>query len=216
MTLRRLDGTTVRSSSVLGKSNDPRCYPNLYHVAICESDQAALAENDPCPVWHCGYPVQQITAGFQFVGYLESLTASEASRIQTAGPMLEAQMQACGLTGEDQYIISPAVKEERDPVTNRLRSIRANCVGFVLICYRQAEIELIDDRSLPPISFDELKRHNPRVRRLSDLERANLGIPGDGPWPVCLAGHVMRAFDRTDNEIRSSFAPSDLSEAHLS
>jgi hypothetical protein len=38
---------------------------------------------------------------------------------------------------------------------------------------------------------------NPRVRE-------TYGIPGDGPWPVVLAGYVMNALDRTGEEIRGT------------
>jgi hypothetical protein len=32
--------------------------------------------------------------------------------------------------------------------------------------------------------------------------REHLGIPGDGPWPVVLAGYVLHALNRTKEDVR--------------
>jgi hypothetical protein len=49
------------------------------------------------------------------------------------------------------------------------------------------------------------KRRHPSFAGLldSDRMREELGIPGDGPWRVVLAGYVMNALDRPESAIRS-------------
>lgn len=32
--------------------------------------------------------------------------------------------------------------------------------------------------------------------------RETYGIPGDGPWPVVLAGYVINSLDRSEEDIR--------------
>ena len=47
--------------------------------------------------------------------------------------------------------------------------------------------------------------HNPKVRE-------SHGIPGDGPWPVVLAGYVMNALARTAEEVRRVAHTADVGD----
>lgn len=105
------------------------------------------------------------------------------------------------------YTVDPPEIWQEDERGVRLYG-RFSCGGFVLACYRDgAGILLIDvanARDWPAVTIDEIARaYGPRVRDMETLRR-RLGIPGDGPWPVLLAGYVVHAFNRADQEIRNS------------
>jgi hypothetical protein len=78
----------------------------------------------------------------------------------------------------------------------------------VIEAYREARIDVLRTEidSLPLVSLDTLKTQYPgHARRLDRAQlRTEFGIPGDGPWPVVLAGYVLNALDRPEAEIRST------------
>jgi hypothetical protein len=83
-----------------------------------------------------------------------------------------------------------------------------SCGGFILACYRDgAAITLIEvppPVSWPKVSLDELVHaYGPEVHERATL-RSRFGLVGDGPWPILLAGYVIHAFDRPDQELRTS------------
>ena len=85
---------------------------------------------------------------------------------------------------------------------------RFSCAGFVIEAYREAGINVLQTGrgELPLVSLDALKAQYPFAERRLDKpeDREKLGIPGDGPWPVVLAGYVLNALDRPGAEVRSS------------
>ncbi|MGO9599234.1 MAG: hypothetical protein ACLP7Q_14700 [Isosphaeraceae bacterium] len=105
-----------------------------------------------------------------------------------------------------QYVISPHVKEEKSP-DGTIICRRYNCAGFVIEAYRSAGVDFIqtEQESLPPVSRSTLEIQYPDTVRLLEKpkNREDFGIPGDGPWPVILAGYVLNALDRDKNEMRS-------------
>jgi hypothetical protein len=82
---------------------------------------------------------------------------------------------------------------------------RYSCAGFVLDAHLQVEIELVetDEASLPEVGRDEIGAAYPELARMDDQRRTWLGIPGDGPWRVLLAGYVLHALNRPTDKIRS-------------
>ncbi len=74
--------------------------------------------------------------------------------------------------------------------------------------YGFAGVRLIETNldSLPRVDLETLKTQFPHVAtHLSQPNfRERLGIAGDGPWPVVLAGYVLGALNRSETEIRAS------------
>lgn len=81
--------------------------------------------------------------------------------------------------------------------------------------YADAGIDLIDtDCDWPLVdigtlfsAYEELGRieRNPGLlERFPFLGREELGIAGDGPWPVLLPGYIFHSMARTSTEIRST------------
>ncbi len=85
---------------------------------------------------------------------------------------------------------------------------RFSCAGLVIESYREIDIPLLhtDAESLPAVPLETLVRQYPDLESLLKNPRVReaYGIPGDGPWPVVLAGYVMNAMNRTEEEIRST------------
>ena len=61
-------------------------------------------------------------------------------------------------------------------------------------------------RPLPLVGLDALKAQYPRFARFLDRPdvRDELGIGGDGPWPVVLAGYILNGLARPEREIRTT------------
>lgn len=198
-------GCEVPAYSVLGTKRARLNPGTVTHVAILPESSIPEA-GEACVVWHCGPPVVKSSYHFHIAGHLESLTGTEASILRTVGPTIIREMEAADVSKKEQYVIRPPQHVEVDPITSRVKHQRYSCAGFVMACYQFADIELVDtdENHLPQVSFKILGEHNPYVHRLSESQRADFGIPGDGPWPIVLAGYVVRSFDRPDNEIRSA------------
>ncbi len=115
------------------------------------------------------------------------------------------ELEAARTSRRDQYIIAPHVKERKsDDGTNICH--RYNCAGFVVEAYRSVGVEFIQTAPslLPPVALSTLTDQYPdQVTFLKKPEnRERFGIPGEGPWPVMLAGYVVNALDRSVVDIR--------------
>jgi hypothetical protein len=107
------------------------------------------------------------------------------------------------LSGPEQYVISPAWEDVRDNNTGVRRYRRYSCAGFVLDGHLQVEIELLetDADSLPEVSRESLELAYGRIRHPSSV--MCFGLRGEGPWRIVLPGYVIRALNRSEDEIRS-------------
>ena len=95
------------------------------------------------------------------------------------------------------YIAVPPIRQElaEDGVT--LLSVRFSCAGLIAYCYEKVQILLIELHNLPSVSREMLDSIWPHLRNLDDEERATIGLPGDGPWPVLLPGYLFHSLART-------------------
>jgi hypothetical protein len=136
------------------------------------------------------------------------LTVDEQLQIGLFSDEVESEYEAARLGKfRDQYIICPHLKEvHREDQTVLYH--RFSCAGFVLEAFREAEINILwtDLAPLPLVGPDALKTQYPEFAKILDRlrEREKLGIPGDGPWPVVLAGYVLNALARPEREIRNT------------
>jgi len=142
-----------------------------------------------------------------------TLTVDEANQIELYLDEVEAEYDAALRRPHkwQQYVIVPHVKPWRAKDGTILWR-RYSCVGLVIESYRDADIDLVSDSDLHPVDLKTLDRAYPGLdltgRNQSRL-REGLGIPGDGSWPVLLAGYVLHALNRTKEEIRRGpYSPS--------
>jgi len=119
---------------------------------------------------------------------------------------VEKENRPSGIRGFiQQYTIDPPVCWHTAEDGTRLYR-RFNCVGFVLDCYRSIDINLVDDTSkdnLPEVSLETIESAYGRSVTTETI-RGRMGISGEGPWRIVLAGYVFHSLSRANSEIRDS------------
>ena len=184
-----------------------RACPSSLDTSLWRDDHAGYSSVALLPVVHMQPPLQRLGQCHANCVGAAGLTADEQLQIGVFADEVELEYAAVHQGKPwQQYVISPHVAEERrDDQTVVFR--RFSCAGFVVEAYREAGVDVLrtDDDRLPAVSLDELKTQYPAFAEslASSRLRQKLGIPGDGPWRVVLAGYVLNALARSEDEIRS-------------
>jgi hypothetical protein len=197
---------TVRRFDVLGIDADSSA-GFVRHVGLAADESLSFDSGSMPEMIHMGPPFGTAapTGPITCVG-TAGLTADEILTMELFVERIGAEYEASGIRdARRQYCIAPHVRPYYDEGT--VVCSQFNCVGFVIEAYRFANIDLLatEPCALPLIQLDVLARQYPRVEgALRNLRfREQMGIPGDGPWPVVLAGYVLNALARSEEEIRS-------------
>jgi hypothetical protein len=188
------------------------------HVALLQ-EEGSVSFGSEAPVFHMGPPLvvgarsEAQTGGesrcpSHVVGWLGLANDERDGIIDWLAEVEKEDRPSGSLRMWLSYTVDPPECWRPDENGRRLYR-RFSCGGFVLACYRDgAGIELINVTApigWPEISFDEIVRaYGPRIRKVRESLRQDLGIPGEGPWPILLAGYVIHAFNRSNDEIRTS------------
>jgi hypothetical protein len=94
----------------------------------------------------------------------------------------------------------------------RYARMRFSCAGFVFEAYKKARIKLLDPNALPLVDIAVIRLGYPNQVRLMENGRVSpgdLGLEGDGPWPVLLCGYLFHALNRDGDAVRREpYAPS--------
>jgi hypothetical protein len=178
------------------------------HVGLAEHENSRVSVGLAFAMVHMGPPLGTgVPPGTLTSIGTVSLTADEILQIRLFVDNLEGEYKAANVRdASGQYCIAPHV---RPRVSNDRTVIcfQFNCGGFVLESYRFANIDLLqtDPAMLPPVPLDVLIRQYPTFEQVLRYPRfrERMGIPGDGPWPVVLAGYVINALNRPEPEIRA-------------
>lgn len=176
------------------------------HLALAGEERASYTSAVLLPVLHMRPPLER--AGECYANCVGSagLTVDEQLQIALFSEEVESESMSARARAVRQYVISPHVDEIRRE-DQTIVCHRFSCAGFVIEAYRDGRIDVwrTESDSLPLVSLVALKTQYPRHARLLDYAqlREELGIPGDGPWAVVLAGYVLNALDRPEMEIRS-------------
>jgi hypothetical protein len=208
MPARRIGGDKlhVRKFDVVGQDSAGTS-EFIRHVGLANEEKDSLGSLPVVPMVRMGPPLSQGAASgaISAIG-AAGLTVDEALQIQVFVDEQVLEYEAAKAGRREQYVIAPHMKEEKSR-DGTIICRRYNCAGFVIEAYRSAGVDFIQtaQESLPPVAQSTLEIQYPdMVRLLENLKnRENFGIPGDGPWPVVLAGYVLNALDRDENEIRS-------------
>ena len=105
------------------------------------------------------------------------------------------------------YTAHPPIREERDSITGRIRSLWFSCAGFVITCYESSPVKKLmtdyTDPSFPTVDKDVVRETwflglTP-TQNLMDA----IGIGNGESWPILMPGYVANAFKRDDNSIRN-------------
>ncbi len=178
------------------------------HVGLSLETRDAISHGETVAVRHMGPPIENPGKMDAHSIGTAKLTVDEANKIKLSLDEVETEYNTASHRPDrrQQYVIAPHVKPWRAKDGTVLWR-RFSCVGLVIESYREADIVLINDSEddLPPVDLETLDKAYPglaerRIRQPKVLK--HLGIPGDGPWPVVLAGYVLHALNRTEKDIR--------------
>lgn len=139
----------------------------------------------------CDLSEQQNAQINEFVERQKQDRKAERKRRQKLGVKWDAR---------EQYRIQP-------PFTRPNKNFpmwRYSCVGFVLLAYRNAKIELIDSPNSPLKTLDQIKQLYPeqQTRELDDPNtRQKVGLGNGDRWPVVLAGYLLHSLARPTAEV---------------
>jgi hypothetical protein len=92
---------------------------------------------------------------------------------------------------------------------------RFSCAGLVVECYFSVDILLVSGNSLPQAEVDVLAPvYGEFVKDQRVREKLNIGLDGNGPWPVLLPGYLFHSLARAESDIRGeSHSPQSTAEA---
>ncbi len=161
---------------------------------------------------HMGPPFGRKTAEFDAVGSCE-LTEKQAARIEEfidrQWAARKAERERLSKLGLPQ---NPIAQYRIQPPHSRPRKgsalTRYSCVGFVLLAYKRARIELLSGPS-PLKTVEELKDlYPPFFHPILDDEdkRKDFGLREGDRWPVVLAGYILHATNRPLDQVNGTNA----------
>lgn len=205
----RLDSTPRRINRFDVAAKDSEATAEfIRHVGLFSQELDAATNQSSLSLTHMGPPLGIAENHVVQAAGSAELDADELEQVRVFVEELRREYEAEQLRGGRQYVVHPHVREPDETVPCR----RFSCAGFVIEAYRDAGIELLpsDEGSRPQVAIHVLKDaypdladrlDNPRIREM-------VGLDGDGPWPVVLAGYVVNALARTRAEILAeSYAP---------
>ena len=177
------------------------------HVALLNTDDLEVSFADIVDVVHMGPPLATDGKVIAHVAGRIPLTVSEMKIVRVWIEKIKREYTARGVWNDkrQQYVIRPQWQDRRDPNTGIVRYRRYSCAGFVLDAYRQVRVSLLvtHEGSLPEVTKETLEDVYPGTFRLPKPLLADLGLQGNGPWRVVLAGYVLHALDRSSDEVRT-------------
>jgi hypothetical protein len=180
----------------------------IRHVGLADREYPEVSVGTALAMVHMRPPLETGFASGPITSVgTAALTADEISQMRVFVDNLESEYTAAkARDARSQYCIAPHVRPYQSDGT--LVCYQFNCGGFVIEAYRYTGIDLLEtsEDTLPLIPLDVLTRQYPDYARAlqKPLTRGRLGIAGDGPWPVVLAGYLLNALNRDESEIRSS------------
>jgi len=100
----------------------------------------------------------------------------------------------------------------------RYARTRFSCAGFVLEAYKTARIKLLNLDGMPLVDMAVVATAYPIHTRLIErgtINAEDLGLGGDGPWPVLLCGYLFHSLNRESDVMRNeAYAPS-ITDRHF-
>jgi hypothetical protein len=178
------------------------------HVGLAAEGRAAHTAMSPLPWEHMGPPLlrNDSKGPIHSLGST-NLTVEETLQVRLFIDELESEYKATTFRqpGSWQYVVAPHVDEEK-AADGTTKYRKFSCAGFVIEAYREASIDLVTTNTadLPAVDLPMLLRQYPdQARALVDpRHRRKIGLEGDGPWRVVLAGYILNSLARQEGEIR--------------
>lgn len=203
----------IRKFDVIGTRGEQS--PNITHASVADEDCPANVDSSVA-VSHCRPPFLSGSdlygkTSLHVAGRVVNLTDDEKQILQLKCREIQSQMaaQPPGWKGIDHYSIKPTIARTIDPDTGVLVNLRFSCVGYVLYLYQSIDINLLEEsETLPEVDVNYLLEEYPFLQISKFREKLpNLGLKGNGPWKILLAGYLLKSLDRDDSEIRRTPFP---------
>jgi hypothetical protein len=191
----------VKLYDVIGKDSESEKY-FVRHLGFADEQKDNVKKGVEIRAKHMNPPFKQSSIQIDVIGSA-GLSADMVQNIKIFLDERESEYNA-HLKRRDwlkQYIACPHKKD----VLGRDGTIiysRYSCAGFVVEGYEEAKIELINIENLPLVTESLLGKVFEELSRLNSDQRNELGIVGNGPWPVLLPGYVMHSLNRPVEEIQ--------------
>lgn len=201
---------------VIGEDGGEHAF--IGHTGLVKSAGSQNAANIPIPVIDMGPPLHgQENPGHMIAHVVGSavLTDDEIQKIRTFidrhanEHLLFQQLGASQLmelmaASPKMYCIHPHAEPFYED-DGRYARMRFSCVGFVFEAYKKARINLLDPNALPPVDMTYIRPcYSTQIRLMKKgvVSPEDLGLEGDGPWPVLLCGYLFHALNRDSDAIR--------------
>lgn len=187
----------------------------LRHTALASHGHQSVTTGDNVSVNHMGPPLERDGQCRVDASGTAELNDNELNAIELFidehDLERQAQMERQRSEGDKfpEYIIHPHTDYSPDGSFRRF-----SCTGYVVEAYGNdgAGIDLIDIAAVPEVDLRMIYRANPDLERLEAnpplrkrmgiRSRQDLGLKGDGPWPVLLPGYVLHSLARNTDAIR--------------
>lgn len=191
--------------------------PFVCHAGLLEKDQKVNCE-ESLPINHMGPPISHTETHVCHLAGQIKLTNEEIEAIDDWLASVSTQYRDTQVLHFQQYVICPHMVWMESEEGRRIRQ-RFSCVGYVLEAYRAAEIDLISVDNVPPVDRETLLKSYPDFQRIAENPNLSqrlgfqgfddLGVPGDGPWQVVLAGYIFHSLSRYQNnhDVPEPFTP---------
>ncbi len=216
----RHDATECTKYSIIGTHVGKGGGTFVKHVAILKK-ASALSNLQTVDVWQVGPPIvagplsssqrfASQTCVASVVGDMK-LGVRQCEAVANFLSQVDKQYRLITPLPFQQYQIIPHSTWVRAPETNRKIRRRFSCSGFVAEAYAEAGVVLVDLENLPAAKQVEIQFAFPDLQRISSgseklkqrygfVSKEDLGLVGDGPWPVLLPGYLFHACDRSVSE----------------
>lgn len=190
---RRYDVIGVHSATLSGF---------VRHVALFNNDGGTVCVDQDVDVVHMGPPLDRHGKAKASVMGVVPLTNDEVREIEIWIAGIDDEYARSRVPPLRQYIIKPPWQDWPPNGVRRYR--RYSCAGFVLDAYRRVDIHLLelDEQSLPPVDKNTLCAAYPEAA--NPRRHPRLDLPATGPWRIVLAGYVLHALNRDQQQIRQS------------
>ncbi len=225
---------TAPAYSIVGMYSEPTEKRFVRHVAIL-AEESSLESGKRAAVWHMGPPLvsgertKKRIHGAQIESvHLSGRVPLDLDQMEGIKDWLEeVDKESAPEDPFKRYLVRPHCVWHIAPETDRPLYRRFSCVGFVLECYKSVDIDLVntEESDLPEVDFETLVKAYPGLgrdelllqRAMRGVTRDDLGIAGEGPWRIVLAGYVFHALERVPSKgpIPETFTPRSVIEAHF-
>ncbi len=221
----RVAGTTLSLSrfDVVGQDGGEREF--IAHAGIVEAvgshDAASVPVLDMGPPLHGHDNTEQVRG--DVVGSA-TLTDDEVQKIKTFVDRHANEHAVFSQISRTQLIqMAPqmyCVLPHASPLyedDGRYARTRFSCAGFVLEAYKRARIRLLDLNAIPVVDMAIIAAAYPQARLIYRglISSEDLGLGGDGPWPVLLCGYLFHALSREADVIRQEMYAPDIMDRYF-